>query len=68
VEGKSELAGPDDDLREVDDVARLLRTVYAAAVGGSQEDWRELDKKMEAERHTAVLVSLLRVYSNPEPS
>jgi hypothetical protein len=68
VEGEAELVGPDDALGEVDDVPGLLRTVYAAAVGGSQEDWRDLDEKMAAERHTTVLISPLRVYSNPEPN
>ncbi|SRR6266568_1335919 len=65
VEGDVELAGPDDPLEGVDDISNVLRTVYAAAVGGSQEDWRDLDDKMAAERHTAVLISPVRVYSNP---
>jgi PPOX class probable F420-dependent enzyme len=68
VEGDAELAGPDDVLEdwESPDVSRLLREVYAAAVGGSQEDWRALDDVMAAERHTAVLIRPLRAYSNPE--
>jgi PPOX class probable F420-dependent enzyme len=68
VEGDAELAGPDDVLErwESPDVSRLLREVYAAAVGGSQEDWTELDDVMAAERHTAVLIRPLRAYSNPE--
>jgi hypothetical protein len=58
-------AGPDDPLDGIDDIPELLRAVYAAAVGGMQEDWRQLDEPMAAERHTAVLIRPLRVYSNP---
>jgi hypothetical protein len=65
VEGDAELAGPDDPLEGVDDIPKLLRTVYAAAVGGTQEDWRELDESMAIERHTAVLIRPVRIYSNP---
>ena len=67
VEGDAELAGPDDPLEGLDDGAlpRLLRVVYAAAVGGTHEEWVELDPVMAAERHTAVLVRPTRVYSNP---
>jgi PPOX class probable F420-dependent enzyme len=68
VEGDAELAGPDDVLQgwKAPDVARLLREVYAAAVGGSQQDWTELDDVMAAERHTAVLIAPTRAYSNPD--
>jgi PPOX class probable F420-dependent enzyme len=68
VEGDAELAGPDDALQgwKAPEVARLLREVYAAAVGGSQEDWTELDDVMAAEGHTAVLITPTRAYSNPE--
>ncbi len=64
VEGTAELAGPDDRLEGLadDDLLRLLGTVYAAAVGGSPDDWAELDEPMAAERHTAVLIRALRVY------
>jgi len=55
VEGEAEVAGD----------PRLLRDVYAAAVGGTSEEWAELDGIMAAERHTAVLVRPERVYSNP---
>ena len=67
VEGDADLAGPDDALEGVDagGVAPLLREVYAAAVGGSHDDWAALDPVMEAERHAAVLVRPNRVYSNP---
>ncbi len=67
VEGDAELAGPDDLLEGLDPagVARLLRDIYAAAVGGTHDDWAGLDEVMAAERHTAVLVRPARVYSNP---
>jgi hypothetical protein len=68
VEGEADLVGPDDELTGwvSPDVSRLLREVYAAAVGGSQEDWTALDDVMAAEHHTAVLLRPLRAYSNPE--
>ena len=67
VEGEADLAGPDDHLEglEGSDVPRLLREVYAAAVGGTQEQWIALDEAMAGERHAAVLVRPVRVYSNP---
>jgi hypothetical protein len=67
VEGEAVLAGPDDglDVLDNDDVNRVIRSVYAAAVGGSQEEWAELDAVIEAERHAAVLIRPSRIYSNP---
>jgi PPOX class probable F420-dependent enzyme len=67
VEGHAELAGPDDPLEgfEPADIVGLLRIIYAAAAGGSPEDWKALDDTMAAEGHTAVLVRPRRVYSNP---
>ncbi len=66
VEGDAELVGPDDSFEDLapGDVAGLLRAVYAAAVGGAQDDWAELDSVMAAEGHTAVLIRPRRVYSN----
>ena len=68
VEGNADLAGPDDLLEglEPSDIPRLLRDVYAAAVGGTHDDWAALEQVMATERHTAVLVRPARVYSNPE--
>jgi len=67
VEGDADLAGPDDPLPGLEPgrVRALLRDVYAAAVGGTPDDWAELDEVMAAEAHTAVLVRAVRVYSNP---
>jgi hypothetical protein len=66
VEGDVDLAGPDDPLEGVEpgQILRLLREIYAAAVGGTADDWAGMDAEMEAERHTAALVRPLRIYSN----
>lgn len=66
VEGDADLAGPSDLFRGLNpgDVPQLLRRVYAAAVGGTEEEWAALDNSMAAEGHTAVLVRPVRVYSN----
>ena len=47
VEGSADLAGPDDPLEGVSptDLPRLLREVYAAAVGG-QISWRLRDDRL----------------------
>jgi hypothetical protein len=64
VEGDADLAGPDDRLDGVTpgDIPRLLRTVYAAAAGGTEADWAALDEAMATERHTAVLLRPIRAY------
>ena len=66
IEGAADLAGPNEllDGMQPGDLPRLLREVYAAAVGGTADDWAELDCTFAAERHTAVLVRPLRIYSN----
>jgi hypothetical protein len=66
VEGVAELAGPADSLPGLasGDVPQLLRSVYAAAVGGAEDDWRTLDDELAAEGHTAVLISPSRMYSH----
>ncbi|MDL5160407.1 TIGR03618 family F420-dependent PPOX class oxidoreductase [Actinomycetospora termitidis] len=63
VEGGVEIAGPDDPLPGVDDVATLLRAVFTAA-GGTHDDWDEFDATMARDRRAAVLVTPARVYSN----
>ena len=67
VEGDADLAGPDDRLEGLvpAETVRLLRVVYAAAAGGSPDDWASLDDAMAEEGHTAVLLRPRRVYSNP---
>ena len=67
VEGEVELAGPDDPHERVasEQMLPLLREIYAAAVGGTADDWAGMDAQMESERHTAALVTVDRIYSNP---
>jgi PPOX class probable F420-dependent enzyme len=66
VEGRAELAGPDDAqpwLASETDLARLLRDVFTAA-GGTHDDWDAYDTTMREQRRTAVLVTPTRIYSN----
>ena len=65
VEGRAELAGPDDTRPWLDPerLRLLLREIFAAA-GGSHSDWDEYDRVMAEQRRTAVLITPTRVYSN----
>ena len=66
VEGRAELAGPDDPqpwLIEPDRLRLLLRQIFASA-GGVHDDWDEYDRVMAEQRRTAVFVEPTRVYSN----
>lgn len=66
VEGRAELAGPDDAprwLSDGDQLRLLLREVFTAA-GGTHDDWDEYDRVMARERRAVVLISPTRVYSN----
>jgi PPOX class probable F420-dependent enzyme len=66
VEGRAELAGPDDGqhwLADDDRLRLLLREVFVAA-GGSHDDWDEYDRVMARERRAVVLIAPTRVYSN----
>lgn len=66
VEGRAELAGPDDQqpwLGSGDTLARLLRDIFTAA-GGTHDDWDEYDRTMREQRRTAVLITPTRIYSN----
>jgi PPOX class probable F420-dependent enzyme len=64
VEGRVDLAGPDDPLAPIDAerLRLLLREIFTAA-GGTHDDWPEYDRVMAAERRVAVLVTPERVYS-----
>ena len=66
VEGTAEVFGPDDPQPEVDADAlrRLLREVFQAA-GGTHDDWDTYDRVMADERRAAVLLTPIRVYTNP---
>lgn len=66
VEGRAELAGPDDAqpwLKDTDQLRLLLREVFTAA-GGTHDDWDEYDRVMAKERRAVVLIAPTRVYSN----
>ncbi|WP_250033465.1 TIGR03618 family F420-dependent PPOX class oxidoreductase [Paractinoplanes maris] len=64
VEGRAQLAGPDDPQPDLDaeGLRLLLREIFAAA-GGSHDNWDEYDQVMREQRRTAVLISPTRVYS-----
>lgn len=64
VDGQAEIVGPDDELAGFDPTSLpdLLARVYAAAAGGTPEDWAGMHEIMTAERHSAVLVRPERVY------
>jgi PPOX class probable F420-dependent enzyme len=66
VEGRAELAGPDDEqpwLKDADQLRLLLRDVFTAA-GGTHDNWDEYDRVMAKERRAVVLIAPTRVYSN----
>ncbi|TVS85768.1 TIGR03618 family F420-dependent PPOX class oxidoreductase [Mycobacterium helveticum] len=66
VEGRAELAGPDDAApwpADADRLRLLLREVFTAA-GGTHDDWDEYDRVMAAERRAVVLIAPTRVYGN----
>jgi PPOX class probable F420-dependent enzyme len=65
VEGRAELAGPDDPRPWLDaDRLRLLLRVIFTAAGGSHDDWAEYDRVMAEQKRTAVLITPTRIYSN----
>ncbi|MFI1992211.1 TIGR03618 family F420-dependent PPOX class oxidoreductase [Actinoplanes sp. NPDC020271] len=63
VEGRAQLAGPDDPQPWLDPerLRLLLREIFAAA-GGTHDDWDAYDHTMVAERRTAVLIRPTRIY------
>ncbi|WAJ42702.1 TIGR03618 family F420-dependent PPOX class oxidoreductase [Mycobacterium sp. Aquia_216] len=69
VEGRAELAGPEDAQpwlaphMRADQLRLLLREVFTAA-GGTHDDWDEYDRVMAMERRAVVLIAPTRVYSN----
>jgi PPOX class probable F420-dependent enzyme len=67
IEGDVQLIGPDDRPAGLaaEAVAHVFHEIYAAAIGGSPDDWARRDAAIAREGHTAVLVRPNRVYSNP---
>jgi PPOX class probable F420-dependent enzyme len=66
VEGRAELAGPDDAqpwLADGDQLRLLLREVFTSA-GGTHDNWDEYDRVMADEARAVVLIAPTRVYSN----
>jgi PPOX class probable F420-dependent enzyme len=66
VEGRAELAGPDDHpgwLTGTEQLRLLLREVFTAC-GGTHDNWAEYDRVMAEQRRTVVLVVPTRIYSN----
>jgi PPOX class probable F420-dependent enzyme len=66
VEGRAELAGPDDAqpwLADPDQLRLLLREVFTSA-GGSHDNWDTYDRVMAEEKRAVVLIAPTRVYSN----
>jgi PPOX class probable F420-dependent enzyme len=66
VEGRAELAGPNDTPpwpTDGDRLRLLLREVFTAA-GGTHDNWDEYDRVMAEERRAVVLIAPTRVYGN----
>lgn len=63
VEGRAQLAGPDDPQPwlDADSLRLLLRQIFTAA-GGTHDDWDEYDRVMAEQHRTAVLITPERVY------
>lgn len=66
VEGRAELAGPDDPQPWLDaeGLRLLLREIFTAA-GGTHDDWDDYDRVMAEQRRAAVLIRPDRIYGNP---
>jgi PPOX class probable F420-dependent enzyme len=65
VEGRAELAGPDDPQpwQDAEGLRLLLRAIFTAA-GGEHDDFDEYDRVMAEQRRVAVLIRPDRIYSN----
>jgi PPOX class probable F420-dependent enzyme len=65
VEGRAEIAGPDDrhPWLDAERLRVLLREIFQAA-GGEHDDWDTYDQVMLDERRAAVFIDVDRVYSN----
>ena len=61
VEGRAEIAGPDE--LGAEELRLLLREIFTAA-GGTHDDWDEYDRVMREQRRTAVLITPTRIYGS----
>jgi len=61
VEGRAEIAGPDE--LDAEDLRLLLREIFTAA-GGTHDNWDEYDRTMREQRRAAVLITPSRVYGS----
>ena len=65
VEGRAELAGPDDPAPWLDaERLRVLRRLVFIAAGGEHDNWPEYDRVMDEERRALVFLRPDRIYSN----
>ncbi|BBX43446.1 TIGR03618 family F420-dependent PPOX class oxidoreductase [Mycobacterium simiae] len=64
VEGRAEIAGPDDPQPWLDSerLRLLLREIFTAA-GASHDNWTDYDHTMRTERRAAVLIRPTRIYA-----
>jgi hypothetical protein len=64
AEGWADVIGPGDEVPGIQkaQLPELVREIYAAAVGGQPDEWRQLDQVIETERHHAVLIRVTRLY------
>jgi PPOX class probable F420-dependent enzyme len=65
VEGRAEIAGPDDPRPwlDADRLRLLLREIFQAA-GGTHDDWDAYDRVMAEEGRAAVLIQPGRIYGS----
>jgi PPOX class probable F420-dependent enzyme len=65
VEGRAELAGPDDarPWLDAERLRLLLREIFQAA-GGTHDDWDAYDRTMVEQGRTAVLIEPSRIYGS----
>ncbi|WP_433380293.1 TIGR03618 family F420-dependent PPOX class oxidoreductase [Actinoplanes sp. CA-142083] len=61
VEGRAEIAGPDE--LDAEELRLLLREIFTAA-GGTHDNWDEYDRTMREQRRAAVLITPSRIYGS----
>jgi PPOX class probable F420-dependent enzyme len=61
VEGRAEIAGPDE--LDAEELRLLLREIFTAA-GGTHDNWDEYDRVMREQGRAAVLITPTRIYGS----